>query len=142
MTMDQQLEEKYASLLCHLDERQRRLVVAADARVAGRGGVSATARASGISRPTIHRGLRELDEEPLPASRVRRPGGGRKKLRDIRPMLVRALESLIKPTTRGDPASPLRWTCKSTRQLAQALGETRIPSKPSNRGCAPSGIGL
>jgi hypothetical protein len=121
--MDQQLEEKYASLLCHLDERQRRLVVAADARVAGRGGVSATARASGISRPTIHRGLRELDEEPLPASRVRRAGGGRKKLRDIRPTLVRALESLIKPTTRGDPESPLRWTCKSTRQLAQALGK-------------------
>jgi len=124
---DEQLTARYTSLLRHLDERQRRLVVAADARAAGRGGISAVARASGLSRPTIHQGLRELDEAPLPGGQVRRAGGGRKKLRDRHPGLVRALESLVEPSVRGDPESPLRWTCKSTRQLARALGSRGYP---------------
>jgi len=123
MLIDRLLERKYVALLCHLDERARRLVVAADAQVVGRGGVSAAAWASGLSRPTIHKGLRELGEEPLSAPRIRRAGGGRRRLRDQQPGLVRALEQLIEPTARGDPESPLRWTCKSTRQLAAALSK-------------------
>jgi len=139
VTMDQRLEEKYASLLCHLDEQQRRLLVVADARAAGRGGISAMARAAGMSRPTIHRGLRELAEAPLPATRVRR-AGGRKKLRDLQPALVRALESQIEPTTRSAShhcAGPVR-----ARGGWPKPEETRIPGKPLDRGCALGGAGL
>ena len=127
MEMQQVFESKYTRLFPHLDERQRRLVVAADAQGLGRGGVSVVARASGLSRPTIHKGLRELDEEPLPPSRVRREGAGRKRLTDQRPGLLQELESLIEPTTRGDPESPLRWTCKSTRQLSAVLEQRGFP---------------
>lgn len=121
METQQVLERKYSALFPHLDERQRRLVVAADARELGRGGISALAQASGLSRPTIHKGLRELEQEPLPLSRVRREGAGRKKSTHHQPELLRELELLIDPETRGDPRSPLRWTCKSTRQLSEAL---------------------
>jgi hypothetical protein len=116
-----ELQTKWNFLMPHLDERQRRLLAAAEARVLGHGGVSLVAQASGLSRTTIHKALEELDTEPLPAGRVRQPGGGRKRLRDQDPALLLALEQLIDPTTRGDPMSPLRWTCKSTRQLALAL---------------------
>jgi len=127
MEMQHVLESKYTILFPHLDERQRRLVVAADAQGLGRGGVSVAARASGLSRPTIHKGLRELDEEPLPPLRVRREGAGRKRLTEQRPGLLQELELLIEPTTRGDPESPLRWTCKSTRQLSAALEQRGFP---------------
>ena len=115
------LETKLTKLLPHLDERQRRLLAAAEARALGYGGVAQVARACGLSRPTIHKALAELEEAPLPAERVRRAGGGRKKTRDLEPALLQALERLIDPVTRGDPTSPLRWTCKSTRHLADAL---------------------
>src|SRR5260370_280589 len=114
-------EPKLTKLLRHLDERQRRLLAAAEARALGYGGVAQVARACGLSRPTIHKALAELEEAPLPAERVRRAGGGRKKTRDLEPALLQALERLIDPVTRGDPTSPLRWTCKSTRHLADAL---------------------
>lgn len=121
MKMEDVLESKYSKLFPHLDERQRRLVVAADTQGAGRGAMSLASRASGLSRPTIHKGLRELEEAPLPPSRVRRSGGGRKKSSVREPFLLDELELLIDPVTRGDPMSPLRWTCKSTRELAGAL---------------------
>jgi len=116
-----ELEGKWMTLKPHLNERQRRLLAAAEARVLGYGGISLVAEASGLSRATIHKALEELDAPPLTDARVRRPGGGRKRLVDSDPTLRSALEHLIDPVTRGDPVSPLRWTCKSTRELAKAL---------------------
>jgi hypothetical protein len=118
---DKALTTKLASILPHLNERQRRLVLAAEARALGRGGVTRVARAAGVTRPTIHAALHELDQPPPAPTRIRRAGGGRKRQRDDDPTLLADLEALIDPQTRGDPMSPLRWTCKSTRQLAAAL---------------------
>jgi transposase len=117
------LAEKFASTLPHLNERQRRLVVAAEARALGRGGVSIASRASGLSRPTVYKGLAELGGQVLPPDRVRAGGGGRKKVTDTDPRLLADLQRLLAPATRGDPTSPLRWTTKSTRALARALTE-------------------
>ena len=119
---DELLARKYAVLLPHLDERQRRLWLAVEAEARGRGGVSQVARAAKVSRPTVRRGLSELTGPAIPPGRVRRPGGGRRRLEADDPDLVAALERLVDPVTRGDPESPLRWTAKSTRQLADALG--------------------
>jgi hypothetical protein len=119
-------------LLPEMDERLRRQWAAAAARELGWGGVSLVARATGLSRPTITAGMRELDQpEALrtsQAARVRRPGGGRPPLTSTDPGLLAALESLLEPVTRGDPESPLRWTCKSTRRLAEELtrGDHRV----------------
>src|SRR6516162_2436037 len=121
MTGQEELELKYSLLFPHLNERQQHLVAAADAERLGRGGIALVARLSGFSRPTIYKAIRDLHSDPLPVDRLRRPGGGRKSLMHQDPELVRALEALIDPDTRGDPMSPLRWTCKSTRQLAAAL---------------------
>jgi hypothetical protein len=119
------IRRKYQSLLPEMDERRRRQWAAAEARELGWGGVSLVAHATGLSRPTIMVGLRELDQ-PIPqraaqAERVRRPGGGRRPLSQTTPALLLALEALVEPVTRGDPESPLRWTCKSTRRLAEEL---------------------
>jgi len=105
----------------YLDERQQRMWVGTEARVMGRGGVSLVARATGISRPRIYRALEELEQPPQLDGRVRRPGAGRKSLREKDPELEAALDALVDPDSRGDPMSPLRWTCKSTGQLALAL---------------------
>lgn len=113
----------FASLWPHLSERDRRLVAAACARAMGRGGVSTVAASAGLSRPTVTKGLAELDDEPLGGGRVRRDGGGRKAAKVSDPGLEAALEELVDPDARGDPESPLRWTTKSTRQLASALSE-------------------
>lgn len=122
MASEDSLARKFASLWPHLNERQRRLMAAAEAREFGRGGIAAVARAAGVSRPTIERGLRELEEEPIGApARARRPGGGRKRLVDKDPSIVADLEELVEPATLGDPTSPLRWTTKSTRTLAAEL---------------------
>jgi transposase len=105
-----------------LDERQRRWWAAAEARALGRGGVAAVTRATGIAKSTIRRGRRELEAGPgLEPGRVRQPGGGRKRATVLDPGLAVALERLVEPVTRGDPQSPLRWTCKSTRTIAAAL---------------------
>ena len=107
-----------------LDERMRRLVAAGMAQTVGRGGVSVVASATGLARSTIGRGLGELAPAATPvagAQRIRRSGGGRKPLTEHDPTLLRDLEALVDPVTRGDPQSPLRWTCKSLRQLAAAL---------------------
>jgi hypothetical protein len=112
---------KTASLWPHLDERQRRLVLGAEARELGRGGVKLVAAAAGVSPDTVAKGLRELDSGAAPTGRVRRPGGGRKPVTATDPGLVVALEALVDPATRGDPMSALRWTSKSTRTLAAEL---------------------
>jgi hypothetical protein len=112
---------RFAAISPHLNERQRRLWVGAEARALGHGGVSLVARATGVSRPTVYKALSELDQPAIGEGRVRRPGGGRKRLRDRDPELEAALDALIDPDTRSDPMSPLRWTCKSTGQLALAL---------------------
>lgn len=117
---DTLLAQKLAAILPYLNERQRRLLLAAEARTLGRGGISRVARAARVARPTIQQGLTEL-EHPADLNRIRRTGGGRKPLRERDPTLVAALEALVDPDTRGDPMSPLRWTCKSTRNLAETL---------------------
>lgn len=128
MERDAGLAAKFASLWPHLNERHRRLLLAAEAQALGRGGISRVAAAAGVSRPTVHKGLEELGhpaEEPV--GRVRRSGGGRKRLTDKDPALAGALDRLVDPATRGDPMSPLRWSCKSTRQLAQVLSGSGHP---------------
>jgi DDE family transposase len=105
----------------HLTEKQRRLLAGAGARTLGRGGGARMARISGLSRPTVYAGVRELEDPPDPGGRIRRPGGGPKRRTTTDPGLLQALDALVEPDTRGDPDSPLRWTCKSTAQLAGAL---------------------
>jgi Rhodopirellula transposase DDE domain len=112
----------YELIAPHLTEKQRRLLAGAAARALGRGGGARMARISGLSRPTVYVGVRELDDPPDPRGRIRRPGGGPKRLTERDPGLLRALDELVDPDTRGDPESSLGWTCKSTRQLADALG--------------------
>jgi hypothetical protein len=130
------LRTKFELLRPLMDERMRRQWAACEALSLKRGGVTVVARATGLSRTTIGEGMRELRERTnlgiedeicvceLP-KRIRRPGGGRHPLKANDLTLVRDLEALIEPTTRGDPQSPLRWTCKSTRNLAEALGLQR-----------------
>src|SRR5262249_42168250 len=127
MNTHEDLEQRYAQLFPHLNERQQHLLAASDAERLGRGGIALVARASGFSRPTLYRAIRDLHRPPLPIERVGRPGAGRKALTEQDPLLVQALEALIDPDTRGDPMSPLRWTCKSTRQLAEVLSQGGHP---------------
>jgi len=116
--------DRFRALAGELNERQRRLWAAAEARSHGRGGTAATARATGMHEDTIRKGIRELESgERLPAGRVRRAGAGRKSLTESDPTLLADLEALVKDEARGDPESPLQWTAKGVRQLARALGE-------------------
>lgn len=116
--------ERYRALAGEFDERRRRLWAAAEAQAAGRGGIAAVARASGMDEETIRRGVRELESgERLEPGRVRRPGGGRKALTQTDPTLLIDLERLVDPDSRGDPCRPLRWTARSVRNLADALGD-------------------
>lgn len=115
------LTAKFAVVLPQLDERQRRLLLGAEARALGRGGIARVAAAAGVSRPTVTRGVAEVKAGGSPGGRVRKPGGGRKSLTQTDPGLLGALKALVDPVTRGDPMSPLRWTTKSTRQMADAL---------------------
>jgi hypothetical protein len=121
------LRRKYETLAPLLNERQRRTWAAAEAREAGWGGVTAVALATGLSQTTIGVGLRELQSPQVEADagtapqRVRRLGGGRKPITSQDRSLLTDLEALVDPVTRGDPQSPLRWTCKSTRKLAEQL---------------------
>jgi hypothetical protein len=116
-----QLALKFAVLFPHLDERQRRLLMAAEARALGHGGVRAVARAAAISETTVRRGVFEIEAGEAPLGRVRRPGGGRKRISVLDHGLRPALLALVEPDERGDPMSPLRWTVKSTRALAREL---------------------
>ena len=115
---------KFDVLKNEFNERQRRLWAASESLCLGHGGVSLVSRATGLSRTTINMGLRELENgHTLSGQRVRRKGGGRKKVKDQQPTLVATLDEMIEPTAKGDPMSPLRWTVHSTRRLAAALQE-------------------
>lgn len=116
-----QLAVKFEVLFPHLDERQRRLMMGAEARILGHGGIRAVARAAQVSETTVRKGVDELETGEEPLGRVRRPGGGRKRAADLDPELRPALLALVEPDERGDPMSPLRWTVKSTKSLAAEL---------------------
>src|ERR1700704_1779 len=119
------LRRKFTRLESELNERGRRRWAASETLELGRGGIKVVAQATGLGGGTMRGGCQEWRQERAPASpadrRIRRAGGGRKPLQTHDPALVSALEALVDPTTRGDPMSPLRWTCKSTRKLATAL---------------------
>ena len=115
---------RYAVLRPYLDERQRRLVLGAEAGELGRGGITAVAAATGVHPDTVAKGVRELEggvDNAEPSGRVRAPGGGRKPATENDPGLGPALTALVDPQTRGESTSPLVWTTKSTRNLAEAL---------------------
>jgi Rhodopirellula transposase DDE domain len=136
-----QLASRVQVMLPHLNERQRRLALAQEARLLGHGGVRAVAQAAGVSETTVRRGVFELEAggDPLPAGRVRRPGGGRQAAEGKNPQLVPALLGLVEPDERGDPMSPLRWTAKSLRSLAGELTRQGHPvSAPTVAGCCAS----
>ena len=121
------IRSKYAALKNRFDERSRRIWSATEANALGHGGVELVATATGIARSTIRIGRRELEandsrSEANDPNRVRRKGGGRKQLSEKQKSLIESLDQLVEPTSRGDPMSPLRWTCKSTRKLAEQLG--------------------
>ena len=118
---EESLAAKFQVLFPHLDERQRRLLMGAEARALGHGGIRLVARAAGVREATVAQGVTELDSGEEPLGRARRPGGGRKRMAEADPGLRPALLALVDPGTRGDPMSPLRWTAKSTRNLAAEL---------------------
>jgi transposase len=115
------LAAKFEAILPHLDERQRRLLIGAEAQSLGRGGIRAVARAAGVREARVSAGIRELASGEAPLGRIRRPGAGRKRVADLNPAVRTALLTLVEPDVRGDPMSPLRWTTKSTRKLAEEL---------------------
>jgi hypothetical protein len=117
----QVLAAKFKAIFPHLDERQRRLLMGAEARALGHGGIRMVARAAGVREATVSLGVDELDSGADPLGRVRRPGGGRKRAADLDPGLLPVLLALVEPQERGDPMSPLRWTTQSTRNLAAEL---------------------
>ena len=122
------LEEKLAGVWSLLDERTRRLMAANEARALGHGGISEVSRACGLSRKAIAKGIEEIEAGVVPPpGRVRQPGAGRKRITTHDPRLLSALERLIDPATRGDPESPLRWLCKSTRTVAAQLTRQKHP---------------
>lgn len=117
----QVLAAKFTVIFPHLDERQRRLLMGAEARALGHGGIRLVARAAGVREATVSLGVDELEAGAEPLGRARRPGGGRKRAAGVDPGLRPALLALVEPEERGDPMSPLRWTTKSTRALADEL---------------------
>jgi hypothetical protein len=122
------LKRKFRAAWPHLDERTRRIMAATEAMSLGYGGVSLVSRACGLSRKAIRKGIRELGSRGKPlVDRIRRPGAGRKSITQSDPRLIQTLETLIDAQTRGDPESPLRWICKSTRAIAAELGRHEHP---------------
>jgi len=127
--MPNPIKQRYELMAGHLNEHQRRLWAGAEARVLGWGGIGQVSRATGLSRGVVAAGRRELSQPDwrIGGDRVRRPGGGRKRLTVRDPTLKADLERLVEPTSRGEPDSPLRWTCKSTRELTAALRQQGHP---------------
>jgi len=116
------IKKRFLYLACILDERLRRIFAAAEAMALGYGGATLVSRETGVSRAAIALGCKELREcKKLDSQRIRKKGGGRKRAVDQDPSLKKDLESLLEPVTRGDPESPLLWTCKSVRKLSQEL---------------------
>lgn len=124
-SIEDAIRQRFSDLAPLLNERERRLWAAAETKSLGHGGISLVANATGVSRRAIHVGLKELSMNmpSLSTSRVRSPGGGRRRLSQTQPDLPAALDALVEPTARGDPDSPLRWTCKGVRRLAAELQE-------------------
>jgi hypothetical protein len=128
MTADTSLRQKFSVIWPLLDERARRLLAASEALSLGFGGISRVRRASGLSRKAIAKGIKEIAEgKAIPPGRIRRSGAGRKSIVENDPKLLAALERLIEPETRGDPQSPLRWVCKSTRTISAQLTRQKHP---------------
>jgi transposase len=121
------IAERYRLMAAQLNERQRRAFAASEARTFGYGGIAAAARACGLAENTVRKGLRELDEQPLEAGRVRKPGAGRPAAEDSDPKLLEVLRGLVEDDTRGDPERVLLWTAKSARRLAEELAERGHP---------------
>lgn len=119
------LRQKFADVWPLLDERNRRLMAASEARSLGYGGISIISRACGLSRKAITKGIGEISNGTIMPGRIRRSGAGRKRITVSNPEILASLDRLIEPDTRGDPESPLRWTCKSTRTLARQLTKQR-----------------
>ncbi|MCB1098596.1 MAG: ISAzo13 family transposase [Verrucomicrobiae bacterium] len=119
------LASHFDQLWPHLNERGRRMLAATEALRIGYGGITQVAAACGLSRVTITKGIRELSETPLPPERIRRLGAGRPILEEEDPEVLNLLDGLVEPLSRGDPESPLRWTCKSTRVLAEELARKK-----------------
>ncbi len=120
--VEESLARRWEALRPHLNERQRRLWLGSEARALGSGGAARVAAALGVAADTVRRGRAELDNpEMVPEGRSRKAGGGRKRAEEHQPGLEQALDSLVEPTTRGDPESPLRWTTKSLQELTKAL---------------------
>ena len=117
------LVAKYAVVAPVLDERSRRRWAAAESRAIGYGGDAVVSSATGLARATIRKGRGEIARDEAPTDRIRRPGGGRPRIQQDQPGIQAALEALVDPLTRGDPTSPLRWTCRSRAKLAAALTE-------------------
>jgi len=136
VTTEHEIRRKFEALSPVLDERVTRLWAAAEAVVLGHGGIAMVERATGLSRTTIRVGMEELRAGPSPADvvNVRRGGGGRPSIEETSPGIIPALEELVDPVTRGDPESPLRWTSKSTRKLADELGERGYEVSPQKVG--------
>src|SRR6476469_8678130 len=141
---DESVARRYAVLRPYLDERQRRLLLGAEAAELGRGGIKAVALATGVHPDTVAKGVRELEGGVEPAGRVRAPGGGRKPATENDPGLGPALRTLVDPQTRGEPTSPLVWTTKSTRNLADALagGGHRVSDRTVARMLRAQGFSL
>src|SRR4051794_7561051 len=125
--IQQALAAKFEAVFPHLDERQRRLLAGAEARGLSHGGIRGVAKAGGMREGTVSRGVAEVEWGEEPRGRTRRPGGGRKKAADVDPGLRPALMALVEPDVRGDPMSPLRWTTRSTRTLAEELTRAGHP---------------
>ncbi len=127
----QVLVAKFQVIFPHLDERQRRLLMGAEARALGHGGIRAVAQAAGVREATVSLGVDELDSGAEPLGRARRPGGGRKQAADLDPGLRPALLAMVEPEERGDPMSPLRWT---TKLNSQPGGRADPPGSPGRCG--------
>jgi len=135
MADENTIKKKYMKLIPVMTERSKRIWAATEAFALGRGGISAVSRATGIHRNTIARGIGELESpEMLAPDRIRRQGGGRKRSSVIDTTLIEDLEHLIDPVTRGDPESPLRWTCKSLRKIVGRIETQGTPGEPYRRG--------
>ena len=123
LELEATIVEKYAAVEGFLDERGRRIWAATESRAIGYGGDALVSDATGLSRPTIRAGRRELESGGVERGRIRRPGAGRPRIEQSQPGIKQALERLVDPLTRGDPESPLRWTCKSRAKLTAALSK-------------------
>jgi len=127
METDIRLKEKYDFILPYLNEKQRRMLLVADAKYLGFGGITIVSNSSGVTRATIHSGINEVKQskagEIIDHNRIRKAGAGRKSIIEKDPVIIEDLDSLISPITRGDPMSPLRWCCKSLRKISESLQE-------------------